>query len=88
MNIYRFPANKRAESAFMSDQLRKVREEAGEAYSAYVYEEGSSRIVEELWDTIQAVEGALRKFPLPDVIKGLAVVKIKSRHRGDYKRGE
>jgi hypothetical protein len=87
-HVYRFPENRRADAASMSDQLRKVREEACEAHCAYIYEEGSGRIIEELWDVIQAAEGALRKFPLPEVVKGLALVKIKSRHRGDYRKAE
>ena len=84
--IYRFPANRRAEAATLAGQLRKLLEETREALEAYEGKEGEERIIEELWDVIQAAEGALRKFPLLAVIKGLAMVKIKSRQRGDYRK--
>ena len=82
--IYRFPANQRAQAATLSGQLLKIMEEAREVLQAYDEKEGSARVIEELWDLIQAAEGALRKFPLSDVIKGFILVKLKSRKRGDY----
>ena len=82
--IYRFPANQRAQAATLSDQLLKVIEEAREVLQAYENNEGDERIIEELWDSIQADEGALRKFPLSKVIKGFILVKLKSNKRGDY----
>lgn len=85
-SVYRFPANKRAEAATLAGQLRKLLEECFEVLEAYEDNEGDVRIIEELWDVIQAAEGALRKFPLLAVLKGLAMVKIKSRQRGDYRK--
>lgn len=82
--VFRFPSNRRAERTDLKGQLNYVVEEAIEAAEAFRDNEGEHRIIEELWDTVQAAEGALRKFPLRKVIVGLARVKLKSLHRGDY----
>ena len=83
-DVYRFPENKRAKANDLLEQLRYVRLEANEAIAAALGDEGDDRIVEETWDVIQTAEGVLRKFTLWKVIKGLALVKLKSLHRGDY----
>lgn len=82
--VYRFPANQRAAESTLANQLRKVNEEAAEASQAFLMMEGQARIIEELWDVIQAAEGALRMFPLWHVEKGRAFVVEKSQLRGDY----
>ena len=83
-DVYRFPENRRAKATDLLGQLRYVRLEANEAIAAALGDEGDDRIIEETWDTIQAAEGVLRKFSLWKVLKGLARVKLKSLHRGDY----
>lgn len=83
-DLFRFPANRRAEKTDLLEQLWYVRTEADEAIAAELYEEGPDRVIEETWDVIQAAEGVLRKFPLCKVIIGLARVKLKSWKRGDY----
>ena len=88
MKIYHFPSNRRAEDLDLEGQLLKISEECREVLDAYLNNEGRARIIEELWDLIQAVEGALRKFLLSEVIRGFARVKLKSAHRGDYARWE
>lgn len=86
-DLYMFPENLRAKESTLDKQLRKVMEEAGEAWFAHDKAEGDERIIEELWDVVQAAEGALRKFPKRSVLKGFAVVKLKGHRRGDYRRG-
>lgn len=86
--VFRFPSNKRAERNDLKGQLNYVIDEAVEAAEAYRDCEGDHRIIEELWDTVQAAEGALRKFPRRKVVVGLARVKFKSLHRGDYGKTE
>lgn len=81
---YRFPANRRAGKASLGAQVDKVYEETCEALAAVSLKEGDDRVIEELWDVIHAAEGALRKFPIIKVVKGLARVKVKNRQRGDY----
>ena len=83
--VYMFPENLRAKEATLDKQLRKVMEEAGEAWFAHDKGEGDDRIIEELWDVVQAAEGALRKFPKMGVLKGFAVVRLKGHRRGDYR---
>ena len=85
---YRFPSNRRAEESSLKGQISYVMLEAQEAYDALHDGEGPDRIIEELWDTIQAAEGALRKFHPLKVLVGLARVKVKSLHRGDYGGGD
>lgn len=85
---YVFPANRRAEEATLKEQLLKVHEEALEAWQAYVDGEPEWRIIEELEDAHQALEGAERKFKMRDILVGRARVRIKCRHRGDYVRWE
>ena len=87
-SLYRFPENKQAENSCLLDQLCKLHEEALEAKLAYLTNEGSARIIEELWDAIQAAEGALRKFPLQDVKESRAFVLDKCQQRGDYEGSE
>ena len=85
---YRFPLNRRAKKLSLTNQVGYIEGELEEVKTAILRIEGNSRVLEELWDVIQAAEGALRKVPLIDVVKGLARVKLKSAHRGDYARWE
>ena len=82
--LYRFPENKRAARASFGDQLNKLSEELTEVCDAFIDGEPDSRVIEELWDVIQAAEGMLRKFAYSAVLKGLVFVRKKSRERGDY----
>ena len=86
-NLYRFPENQRAAAQTLGAQLGKLAEETAEAVAAYDERVGSARIVEELWDVIQAAEGALRKFHPARVSLGLVYVVFKSIMRGDYMKG-
>lgn len=86
--FYRFPANRRAQEATLKEQLLKVCEEAREAWQAYADGEPEWRIIEELEDAHQAIEGAERKFKPQDILVGRARVRIKCRHRGDYVKWE
>ena len=83
----RFPDNQKAAAQSLGAQLGKVTEETREAVAAYDDGEGSARVIEELWDVIQAAEGALRKFGPLAVLKGLVRVKLKCFARGDYMKG-
>lgn len=85
--VYRFPENQRAAAQTLGAQLGKLAEETAEAVAAFDDGEGNARIIEELWDVIQAAEGALRKFGPLAVLKGLVRVKLKSHRRGDYREG-
>ena len=82
---YRFPENAQAKAATANQQIRKILEEAKEVYWAWEELEPDERVIEETWDTINACEGLLRKFPLRKVLVGLVRVKIKCLQRGDYK---
>lgn len=86
--FYAFPANRRAQEATLEEQLLKLCEEAREAYQAYVDGEPEWRIIEELEDARQALEGAERKFKERDILVGRVRVRIKCRHRGDYVKWE
>lgn len=86
-SIYRFRPNRRAEAETLGAQLGKVAEETREAVAAFDGAEGDDRIIEELWDVIQAAEGALRKFHPARVSLGLVYVVFKSIMRGDYMKG-
>ena len=81
---YRFPPNERAERTTLLGQIKYVKAEAHEMLQALLDGEGDDRVIEECWDTIQASEGVLRKFPLFKVLRGWALVKVKSLKRGDY----
>lgn len=83
-SLYRFPSNKRAESASLCDQIIKLHEETNEVSRAFLDDESDARIIEETWDVIQAAEGVLRKFPIHKVVFGFFLVLFKSRRRGDY----
>ena len=85
--VYRFPENQRAAAETLGAQLGKLAEETAEAVAAYDDGEGSARVIEEVWDVIQAAEGALRKFSPTLVVMGLVRVKMKSHRRGDYTKG-
>ena len=78
--VYRFPENGRAKAALLCDQLEYVCGEAVEAAEAL----GQEHIIEELWDTIHAAEGALRKFRPQQVLDGYYKVVAKCQCRGDY----
>ena len=80
--VYRFPANGRADDLELWEQLEYARGEAVEAIEAQG--EGPERTIEELWDTIQAAEGALRKFRSQQVLDGYYKVVAKCQCRGDY----
>ena len=85
---YRFPKNNRAAAQTLGAQLGKVAEETAEAVAAFNDGEKDARIIEELWDVIQAAEGALRKFGPLAVMKGFAMVVLKGCARGDYRNGK
>lgn len=80
---YRFKPNKRAEEATLDEQMRKVIEEACEAYDANMKRESDARIAEELLDTIWACEGALRKLSQASVVVAEDRFMLKARERGD-----
>lgn len=80
-----FPVNRKAEANSVLDQALKVREEGNETFSAALNNEGDSRIIEEALDTMQAVEGLLRKFPERKVALVRAKVVLKCKKRGDYR---
>ena len=82
--LYRFPENKRAADARLDEQVQKLFEEFLEVVDAHANGEPDSRVIEELWDVIQAVEGCFRKFDENDVLNGLRFVLRKSEERGDY----
>ena len=82
--IYRFGENQRAKKAMLGNQLEYVCDEAKEADNAWYDGEEDERVIEELWDTIQAAEGALRKFAYPAVVAGYYAVIEKCEERGDY----
>lgn len=86
--LYRFPSNKRAEQLKLLEQIEYVKSEVEEARQALLMKEGDARVIEELWDAMQTIEGALRKFPRKKVVIGLSCVKLKCRHRGDYVKWE
>lgn len=81
--VYRFPENQRAEALTLGKQIKYIQNEANEVVGAYIHE-GPERIIEELWDTVQAAEGALRKFAYPAVVAGYYGVVEKCEGRGDY----
>ena len=83
--VYRFPENQRAKSFTLGNQLEYVKDEAKEADDAWYYEESDERVIEELWDVIQTVEGALRKFAYGHVVNGWYAVREKCEKRGDYR---
>ena len=82
--LYRFPANKEAAALDLGEQIDKMAEELAEVKAAFVACEGEARIIEELWDFIQAGEGALRKFHERDVERGRLGVFLKCKQRGNY----
>lgn len=83
--LYRFPANSRAEAATLAEQILRTDDEIHEAVLAAM-EEGPERIIEELWDTIHAAEGALRKYKPQQVRDGYYLVMAKCNRRGDYSK--
>lgn len=83
-SIYRFPSNKRAEMLSLTDQVSYIEGELREVKQAILLCEGDMRVIEELWDVAQTIEGALRKFPIHKVVFGFFLVLFKSRRRGDY----
>lgn len=82
--LYRFPANSRAEGTIIREQIYRTMCETAEACEAELCSEGTERIIEELWDTIHAAEGALRKFKPQQVRDGYYTVMAKNNQRGDY----
>ena len=82
--LYRFPANSRAEASILAVQILHAKDEINEVIEATM--ESPERIIEELWDTIQACEGALRKFKTQQVRDGYYLVMGKNNERGDYSK--
>lgn len=82
--LYRFPSNGRANELALGEQTYCVIGEAHEVLDAWHMDEGEERIIEELWDTIHAAEGALRKFDPRKVREGYWLVLGKNNQRGDY----
>lgn len=80
--LYRFPANSRAEASILAVQILHAKDEINEVIEATM--ESPERIIEELWDTIHAAEGALRKFKPQQVRDGYYLVMAKNNERGDY----
>lgn len=85
-SIYRFPPNRRAERLSLTEQVYYIEGELKEVKQAILLCEGDARIIEELWDVAQTIEGALRKFPIHKVVVGFVRVLLKSRKRGDYRK--
>lgn len=81
---YRFPANRRAETLQLWQQIEKCQEEVDELRYAYDFGEGDDRVLEEAVDLIVAAEGVLRKFPTRAVLQAFARVRIKNARRGDW----
>ena len=81
--LYRFPENLKAKENTYSNQLSKIEEECEEVAEAWV-DDGDGRVIEELWDLIQAAEGMLRKYPAEKVWAGRSLVISKCEDRGDY----
>lgn len=81
---YRFPVNMKASKNTLREQVIVAMGEVAEAFAAVENGECDARVIEELWDAIQALEGCLRRFPTYAVRVGLAGVKIKCKARGDY----
>ena len=79
-----FPKNRKAEANSVLDQCLKIREEGNETFAAALNKEGDSRIIEEALDTMQTVEGLLRKFPVRKVAFVRVMVVVKCMKRGDY----
>lgn len=82
--LYRFPANSRAKKTSLAEQIDYAGGEVTEAIDALVYEGSNMRVIEELWDTIHAAEGALRKFKPQQVHDGYLMVMAKNNERGDF----
>lgn len=88
--MFRFPNNAQAERNTVGDQIVKLDEELNEVAYAWACEcdSSSDRVLEELWDLIQAAEGVLNKFDEADVIRAYCAVLEKCEKRGDYERCE
>lgn len=82
--LYRFPANSRAERTKLAEQIEYASGEVTEAFEALVCEGSNMRVIEELWDAVLTLEGALRKFKPQDVRDGYYLVMAKNNERGDF----
>lgn len=81
---YQFPINRRAYRASLTEQARKVIEEAYELLEAIEKEEEDYVILGEAADVHQALEGVYRKYADFSVDSAISNVLIKSRRRDDY----
>jgi hypothetical protein len=90
--IYNFPPNSKVErdtadltreDAILS-QIDKAIEELLNARSAVLHAEGEGRILEQVADAEQALEGVQRMFADRQVIVSRAWVAIKNFERGNY----
>lgn len=83
-SVYDFPVNMRAARNTLREQALVAMGEVAEAFAAIENGEGDGRVLEELWDARQAIEGCMRRFPTAQVKVARAAVKVKCRARGDY----
>ena len=86
MSAYRFPPLATLDRMDPDRQFSKAREELNEAENAYQYE-SLDRVVEELFDTIHAIEGIIRILITDEecVEEIRAQVIAKNARRGYYK---
>lgn len=83
-DVYDFPVNMRAARNTLREQALIAMGEVAEAFAAIENGESDMRILEELWDARQAIEGCMRRFPTHQVKVARAGVKLKCQSRGDY----
>lgn len=82
--VYDFPVNMRAARNTLREQIIVTMGEVAEAFAAVENGESDMRVLEELWDARQALEGCMRRFPTHKVMVARAGVKVKCHARGDY----
>jgi hypothetical protein len=82
--VYRFPANRRADDLTLAEQLEYACGEVVEAIEALASGESPERVLEEIYDAEQTLEGARRKFRDQQVLDAYYKVVAKCQCRGDY----
>ena len=83
--IYRFPPNHKALEASKLQMGAKLMEECAEVCEAIATKERSPRVLEELADVIQVVEGLQRAYGNETAVRAsYGMVYAKCRRRGDY----
>lgn len=78
-----FSKNNRSEKNNRTEQLNKIFEEISEIKMAVCEGESDSRIAEECYDAIHAIEGYIDKLNV-DTVKIQSYVLLKNMSRGDY----